>query len=149
MMEPLERLPCGGDNAATAGYVAFDATRDRSVSFKVCYTFLEKTSWSLFKVPRRGRAMTKGGDTRREIVEKAAPLFNQKGFEGTSLSDLMRVTGLQKGGIYRHFSSKEELAGEAFDYAWQKAFERRLEGIDEAGGAGGGLRKMITNVVDI
>ena len=61
--------------------------------------------------------MTKGENTRREIVEKAAPLFNQKGFEGTSLSDLMRVTGLQKGGIYRHFSSKEELAGEAFDYA--------------------------------
>ena len=80
--------------------------------------------------------MTKGEDTRREIVEKAAPLFNQKGFEGTSLSDLMRVTGLQKGGIYRHFSSKEELAGEAFDYAWQKAVERRLEGVDEAADAG-------------
>src|SRR5215475_5890925 len=77
-------------------------------------------------------AMTKGDDTRREIVEKAAPLFNQKGFEGTSMSDLMRVTGLQKGGIYRHFSSKEELASEAFDYAWQKAVERRLEGVDEA-----------------
>src|ERR1700753_912092 len=97
---------------------------------------------------RRGD-MTKGEDTRREIVEKAAPLFNQKGFEGTSMSDLMRVTGLQKGGIYRHFSSKEELAGEAFDVVWHRAFERRLEGIDEAGGAGGGLRKMITNVVDI
>jgi TetR/AcrR family transcriptional repressor of nem operon len=93
--------------------------------------------------------MTKGEDTRREIVEKAAPLFNQKGFEGTSMSDLMRVTGLQKGGIYRHFSSKEELAGEAFDYAWHKAFERRLEGIDEAGDAVERLKKMIDNFVDI
>ena len=93
--------------------------------------------------------MTKGEDTRREIVEKAAPLFNQKGFEGTSMSDLMRVTGLQKGGIYRHFSSKEELAGEAFDYAWHKAFERRLEGIDEAADAVERLKKMIDNFVDI
>jgi TetR/AcrR family transcriptional regulator, transcriptional repressor for nem operon len=93
--------------------------------------------------------MTKGEDTRREIVEKAAPLFNQKGFEGTSLSDLMRVTGLQKGGIYRHFSSKEELAGEAFDYAWKKAVERRLEGVDEAADAVERLKKMIHNFVDI
>src|ERR1700722_3222897 len=93
--------------------------------------------------------MTKGEDTRREIVEKAATLFNQKGFEGTSLSDLMRVTGLQKGGIYRHFSSKEELAGEAFDYAWKKAVERRLEGLDEAADAVERLKKMIDNFVDI
>jgi len=93
--------------------------------------------------------MTKGEDTRREIVEKAAPLFNQKGFEGTSMSDLMRVTGLQKGGIYRHFSGKEELAAEAFDYAWQKAVERRLEGIDEAADAIERLKKMIDNFVDI
>ncbi|HEV8130883.1 MAG TPA: TetR/AcrR family transcriptional regulator, partial [Acidobacteriota bacterium] len=32
--------------------------------------------------------MTKGEQTRRQIVEKAAPLFNRKGYEGTSLSDL-------------------------------------------------------------
>jgi len=93
--------------------------------------------------------VTKGEDTRRDIVEKAAPLFNQKGFEGTSMSDLMRVTGLQKGGIYRHFSSKEELAGEAFDYAWQKVVDRRLEGLDEAADAVERLKRMIDNFVDI
>jgi TetR/AcrR family transcriptional regulator, transcriptional repressor for nem operon len=93
--------------------------------------------------------MTKGEDTRRQIVEKAAPLFNQKGFEGTSMSDLMRVTGLQKGGIYRHFSSKEELAAEAFDYAWKRAVERRLEGVDEASDAVERLKKMIDNFVDV
>ena len=63
--------------------------------------------------------MTKGQQTRRGIIEKAAPLFNQKGYEGTSLSDLMDATGLQKGGIYRHFDSKEELAAAAFDYSWE------------------------------
>ena len=59
--------------------------------------------------------MRKGERTRQEIIRKAAPVFNQKGYAGAALSDLMRATGLEKGGIYRHFSSKEALAAEAFD----------------------------------
>ena len=62
--------------------------------------------------------MTKGEQTRRRIVEAAAPVFNKRGYEGASLSELMAATGLKKGGIYRHFASKEELAAEAFDYTW-------------------------------
>jgi TetR/AcrR family transcriptional repressor of nem operon len=92
--------------------------------------------------------MTKGERTRREIVRNAAPLFNQKGFEGTSLSDLMGATGLQKGGIYRHFSSKEELAAEAFDYAWEKAVSGRLDGVKEVPDAVDRLKKMIANFVE-
>ena len=91
--------------------------------------------------------MTKGEQTRREIVRKAAPLFNQKGFAGTSLSDLMEATGLQKGGIYRHFSSKEELAAESFDYAWQKAVSERLDGLDELTDSVDRLKKMLENFV--
>src|SRR5271170_2332921 len=70
---------------------------------------------------RQETEVTKGEQTRGDIIRKSAPLFNQRGYEGTSLSDLMEATGLQKGGIYRHFSSKEELATEAFDYSWGKA----------------------------
>ena len=91
--------------------------------------------------------MTKGEQTRREIVEKAAPLFNQKGFEGTSLADLMQATGLQKGGIYRHFSGKKELAAEAFDYAWDKAVRGRLDGVAEVPDCVDRLKKMIDNFV--
>lgn len=92
--------------------------------------------------------MNKGERTKREIVRTAAPLFNQKGFEGTSLSDLMSATGLQKGGIYRHFASKEELAAEAFDYAWAKAVTGRLDGVDEVVDSVDRLKKMIENFVD-
>jgi TetR/AcrR family transcriptional repressor of nem operon len=74
--------------------------------------------------------MTKGERTRREIVEKAAPLFNQKGYEGTCLSDLMEATGLKKGGIYRHFSSRAALASEAFDCARRQAASGRLGRVD-------------------
>jgi TetR/AcrR family transcriptional regulator, transcriptional repressor for nem operon len=91
--------------------------------------------------------MTKGEQTRRDIVEKAAPLFNQKGFEGTSLADLMQATGLQKGGIYRHFPSKRELATEAFDYAWGKAVRGRLDGVADVPDCVDRLKKTIENFV--
>ena len=59
----------------------------------------------------------KGERTRRVIVEKAAALLNTRGYFGSSINDLMREMSLQKGGIYNHFSSKEELACVAFDYS--------------------------------
>jgi TetR/AcrR family transcriptional repressor of nem operon len=91
--------------------------------------------------------MTKGERTKREIVRNAAPLFNTKGYEGTSLSDLMAATGLQKGGIYRHFASKEELAAEAFDYAWEKAVSGRLDGVADVSNSVDRIKKMIANFV--
>lgn len=71
-------------------------------------------------VEQTGRSvttMTKGQETREKILIRAARLFNEKGYFGVSLSDLMRATGLKKGGLYNHFESKEKLALEAFDYA--------------------------------
>jgi TetR/AcrR family transcriptional regulator, transcriptional repressor for nem operon len=61
--------------------------------------------------------MSKGTQTREMILARAAQLFNQRGYFGSSLSDIMQETGLEKGGIYNHFASKEQLALEAFDYA--------------------------------
>src|ERR687889_176308 len=55
--------------------------------------------------------MTKGERTRRLIVERAMPLFNTRGYFGASLNDLIRETGLEKGGIYNHFESKEAIVG--------------------------------------
>jgi TetR/AcrR family transcriptional repressor of nem operon len=75
--------------------------------------------------------MTKGEQTRRRIVAAAAPIFNQHGYEGSSLNDLMQATGLKKGGIYRHFSSKEALAVEAFDYTWEAAWNARILHVHE------------------
>lgn len=61
--------------------------------------------------------MTKGERTRTEILEKTAPLFNTKGFEGTSLADLCQATGLTKGALYGAFKNKEALANAAFEYS--------------------------------
>ncbi|MCB0489293.1 MAG: TetR/AcrR family transcriptional regulator [Cyclobacteriaceae bacterium] len=64
--------------------------------------------------------MGKADRTRQFIVEKTAPIFNKKGFEATSLSDLTKATGLTKGAIYGNFSDKEEIRKEAFNYAMEK-----------------------------
>lgn len=61
--------------------------------------------------------MNKGERTRQQVIEKAAGLFNQWGYEATSIADVMAATGLQKGGVYRHFESKEDLTLAAFDFA--------------------------------
>jgi TetR/AcrR family transcriptional repressor of nem operon len=92
--------------------------------------------------------VTKGEQTRRKIVEAAAPIFNQRGFEGSSLNDLMEATGLKKGGIYRHFTSKEELAAEAFDYTWEAAWNARLLHVDEKANGIEKLKQLVANFVE-
>jgi TetR/AcrR family transcriptional regulator, transcriptional repressor for nem operon len=61
-------------------------------------------------------AVSKATHTRQRIIEKAAIIFNQYGYAGSSISDIMQLTGLQRGGIYNHFKSKDEIALAAFDY---------------------------------
>jgi TetR/AcrR family transcriptional regulator, transcriptional repressor for nem operon len=52
--------------------------------------------------------------TRRFIIETAAPIFNKKGYAGTSMSDLTAATGLTKGSIYGNFKDKNDVAVHAF-----------------------------------
>lgn len=66
---------------------------------------------------RPAKGATKGARTRRRIVELAAPVFNQRGYAGASMRAVLEATGLEKGGLYNHFGSKDDLAIEAFDYA--------------------------------
>ena len=77
----------------------------------------------------------KGERTRRRIVERSAPVFNTRGFFGASMNDLVRETGLRKGGIYNHFASKEDLALEAFDYAAGMMRARFEAALRDRGGA--------------
>ena len=75
--------------------------------------------------------MTKAERTRQYIIRKTAPLFNKKGYEATSLSDLIGVTGLTKGALYGNFKDKEEISMEAFKYSMQKVRElvsKEMEG---------------------
>lgn len=79
--------------------------------------------------------MSKGEETRQRIVELAAPLFNQRGYAGCSMSDIMEATGLEKGGIYRYFDSKESLAAEAFKFSLAQSRKVRTSDLDTVTGA--------------
>ena len=64
--------------------------------------------------------MTKAEQTRRSIVEKSSPIFNKKGFSGTSMSDICRAIGLTKGAVYGNFRNKDEIALAVFDFQIKK-----------------------------
>jgi AcrR family transcriptional regulator len=74
--------------------------------------------------------MKKGQLTREMILSRAAALFNTEGYSKASLSDIMAATGLEKGGIYNHFGSKEQLMLEAFDYAVRQGGARIKQQVD-------------------
>lgn len=63
--------------------------------------------------------MSKAERTRQFIVEKTAPIFNIKGYAGTSVSDMTEATGLTKGSIYGNFADKNEVALAAFEHNWK------------------------------
>lgn len=61
---------------------------------------------------------------RERIVETAARLFREKGYDGIGVADLMKGAGLTHGGFYGHFDSKEDLLAEACARAMQVSVER-------------------------
>src|SRR5882757_8895666 len=60
----------------------------------------------------------------------------------------MRATGLEKGGIYRHFESKQQLAGEAFEHAWKIAMDTRFESTQEISNTEDRLKQIVRNFRD-
>jgi TetR/AcrR family transcriptional regulator, transcriptional repressor for nem operon len=74
--------------------------------------------------------MSKAQQTKERIIALSAPIFNRYGYSGTSMSDILKATGLEKGGVYNHFRGKEELALAAFDYNFKlmsRSFGRALK----------------------
>ena len=61
--------------------------------------------------------MRKGARTKQMIIEKASGLLNTQGYLATSITDIMKNTGMEKGGIYNHFKSKQELSLDAFSFS--------------------------------
>jgi AcrR family transcriptional regulator len=69
--------------------------------------------------------MNKADNTRRHIIEKAAPLFNIKGIAATSVLDVTKAARVTRGCLYGHFENKDELAYACVDYLLQTASEER------------------------
>jgi AcrR family transcriptional regulator len=63
--------------------------------------------------PRRGRP----GYDQATVLRTAIALFNQQGYDGTSMGDLARELGFTKSAIYHHVPSKQHLLQQALDEA--------------------------------
>ena len=72
----------------------------------------------------------KGTRTRQNIIEKSLQLFCVKGYYNTSINDILETTGLTKGGLYGHFSSKAEIWYAVYDTAldtWRQVIFKGIQ----------------------
>lgn len=67
---------------------------------------------------------------RERILQVAAELFRERGFNGLTVSDLMEAARFTHGGFYNHFSSKDALAAEALAAAWTEMAAERARASD-------------------
>jgi AcrR family transcriptional regulator len=65
-------------------------------------------------------------DSRQEILRTAARLFQQRGYDATSMNDVAAALKLSKGGLYHHFQSKDEILYEIMNHAMEITEERVL-----------------------
>ncbi len=81
----------------------------------------------------KSATLPRSGRTRQLIIESAAPIFNKKGYAGTSMSDLTAATGLTKGSIYGNFKNKDDVAVHAFQHNIDLIFDFFSKEIEAAG----------------
>jgi TetR/AcrR family transcriptional regulator, transcriptional repressor for nem operon len=67
----------------------------------------------------------KAAENRERIVETAARMFREEGFDGVGIDAIMSAAGLTHGGFYGHFGSKDDLAAEAVTRALQHGVEKQ------------------------
>jgi len=78
-------------------------------------------------------------EPRQEILRTAARLFQQQGYDATSMNDVAAALKLSKGGLYHHFQSKDEILYNIMSHAMDITEERvinvvrRIEGASLAG----------------
>jgi TetR/AcrR family transcriptional regulator, cholesterol catabolism regulator len=62
--------------------------------------------------------------SRQEILRAAARLFQQQGYDATSMNDVAAALKLSKGGLYHHFQSKDEILFNLMSHAMDITEER-------------------------
>ena len=67
------------------------------------------------------------GDTKERILETALELFAEKGYLGTSMSDIAGQLGITKGALYKHYASKQEILDSVVERMNRMDYERAEE----------------------
>jgi len=82
-------------------------------------------------------------DPRQEILRTAARLFQQQGYDGTSMNDIAAARHLSKGGLYHHFQSKDEILFDLMNQAMNITEERVIKVVRGIGDPEERLRALI------
>jgi len=84
-------------------------------------------------------------DLKEKIIHESLKLFSLKGFLSTSIHDILKAANTSKGGLYNHFSSKEDLFYAVLMEARKVWREKNLEGLDEIEKPLEKIKKLLEN----
>ncbi len=85
----------------------------------------------------------KATDTKKRIFEAALAIFTEKGYAGTTMDDVIAAAGVSKGSIYWHFSSKQDLFSELFEYFFEGIRESYAAALGGGAAPAAKIRLMI------
>ena len=81
-----------------------------------------------------GGAQSKSERTRRQILDAAARVLNERGYAGTTVADIAKVVGIKAGSIYYHFDSKDDLVERVMGHSMEEVHDRVRDAVDALGG---------------
>lgn len=103
--------------------------------------------------PRKTLDERDDGNRRVELINAAARLFRQKGFDATSTRDIAAAVGMHSGSPFYHFKSKGALLYAVMDEGMRSAQQRQAAALDAAGpsapDASALLRLLVRNHFDV
>ncbi len=88
-------------------------------------------------------------EPRQEILRTAARLFQQRGYDATSMNDVAAALKLSKGGLYHHFQSKDEILYHIMSHAMDITEERVINVVRRVEGAPERLRTLIRLHIEV
>ena len=88
-------------------------------------------------------------DSRQEILRTAARLFQQRGYDATSMNDVAAALKLSKGGLYHHFQSKDEILYEIMNHAMEITQDRVLNPVRSIANPEDRLRALIRLHIEV
>ncbi len=88
-------------------------------------------------------------EPRQEILRAAARLFQQQGYDATSMNDVAAALKLSKGGLYHHFQSKDEILYHIMSHAMDITEERVINAVRRINGVEERLRTLIRLHIEV
>ena len=88
-------------------------------------------------------------DSRQDILRSCRPLFQQQGYDATSMNDVAAALKLSKGGLYHYFQSKDEILFNLMNHALDITQERVVDAVQGIADPEERLRMLIRRHIEV